>query len=74
MGIEQEILSNFLTRFKAKIKPSTMTELEMHAQIKNPAIDFVLKVEKSAAAKRQSGTRRKRNYQSTLNLIVIART
>jgi hypothetical protein len=53
MSIEQEIRSNFLTRFKAKIKPTTMIQLEMHAHLKEPAFafEFVLEVEKSAAAK-----------------------
>jgi hypothetical protein len=51
MSIEQEETENFLARFKAKIKPTTMIELATFEEHGVPAFQFVLKADKSVAAK-----------------------
>jgi peptide subunit release factor RF-3 len=44
---EQAMLDNFLKRFKSKIKPTTMTELDMYAIQGVPAFTFVRKIDRS---------------------------
>jgi hypothetical protein len=47
---EQAMLDNFLKRFKSKIKPTTMTELDMYAIQGVPAFTFVRKIDRGSFA------------------------